>query len=149
LIFWCHDGNPRGSNQRPRRTWARVLWFSPTPRPYVDLKALRTPAQPKRGTIKDPRFQWQREKQVTTTRITDLLVGTNGSMKKHVDHPAKFPADLPRVLIQTFSRKNGIILDPFVGSGTTCIVARELGRRWIGIDCERAYVRLANRSIPK
>ena len=63
-------------------------------------------------------------------------------MKDH-RHPAMFPEELPRRLMELFSYKNDIVLDPFNGAGTTTLVAWKLHRRFIGVDmsdrsCERA-----------
>ena len=59
-------------------------------------------------------------------------------------HPAPFPKALPMRLIQLYSFKDDIVLDPFVGSGTTAIASKELGRRYIGYDIEPEYVKIAN-----
>jgi site-specific DNA-methyltransferase (adenine-specific) len=54
-------------------------------------------------------------------------------------HPAAFPPELPRRLIKLYSFKGDTVLDPFNGSGTTCAVARALGRYGIGFDVEGKY----------
>jgi len=66
---------------------------------------------------------------------------------KRVGHPAPFPEELPHRLIKLYSRPGDLILDPFVGSGTTCAVAKKLGRRWFGIDSNPDYVLLAHERI--
>ena len=58
-------------------------------------------------------------------------------------HPAPFPVELPRRLIQLYSFKEDVVLDPFMGSGTTALAAKELGRRWVGYDTSEKYVELA------
>jgi len=70
------------------------------------------------------------------------------NMKKY-GHPAMFPEELAERVIKLFSFRGDIILDPFNGVGTTCIVAERLGRRYIGIDisedyCKKAEERLKN-----
>lgn len=66
---------------------------------------------------------------------------------KAFDHPAVFPEELARRVIQLFSFKGDVVLDPFVGVGTTCVVAKKFGRDFLGIDysaqyCETARSRL-------
>jgi SAM-dependent methyltransferase len=68
-------------------------------------------------------------------------------------HPAPFPEKLPARLIAlyTFGATEGfageIILDPFCGTGTTCAVAKRMGRRWVGIDINPAYVEMARERV--
>lgn len=63
---------------------------------------------------------------------------------KRIGHPAPFPEELPYRLIQLYSFKDDVILDPFVGSGTTCLVALKTGRNYVGYDNNSEYVKLAN-----
>ena len=64
------------------------------------------------------------------------------STKKEI-HPTPFPPEIPKRLIKIYSCQNNIILDPFVGSGTTCIVAKQLHRNYIGIDISNKYCKMA------
>ena len=66
---------------------------------------------------------------------------------KKARHPAPFPLELPRRLIELYSFKNDIVLDPFIGSGTTAIAAIKTDRRYIGYDIEKKYVKLAENNI--
>lgn len=66
-----------------------------------------------------------------------------GSTLRHNHHPTVKPLRLMAYLITLGSRRGDIVLDPFVGSGTTCIAAKMLGRKYIGIDREKRYVKLA------
>lgn len=57
-------------------------------------------------------------------------------------HPAPFPLLLPARVIHTFlDDKKGIVLDPYVGSGTTCLAAKLLGQNYVGIDISKEYVK--------
>lgn len=62
---------------------------------------------------------------------------------RHVGHPAPFPEELPRRLIQLYSFKGDLVLDPFAGSGTTCLAARNLGRNYVGYEIDPEYHELA------
>ena len=67
------------------------------------------------------------------------------SVSRNDRHEAEFPEELARRVIKLFSPFDGVVLDPFVGSGTTTVVAKRLGRQWIGIDLEPANIELARR----
>ena len=61
----------------------------------------------------------------------------------HGLHEAQKPLQLMRLLVSLVTSKNAIVLDPFTGSGTTCLAAKQLGRHYIGIDIEAKYVKIA------
>lgn len=63
------------------------------------------------------------------------------------DHPAPFPLELPSRLIKLYTYKDDLVLDPFNGSGTTCKAAASLGRRWIGVDIDPEYCRIAGKGV--
>jgi site-specific DNA-methyltransferase (adenine-specific)/adenine-specific DNA-methyltransferase len=58
----------------------------------------------------------------------------NASAAEKTDHPTQKPEELLGRIIRASSNEGDIVLDAFVGSGTTAIVAEKLGRRWIAID---------------
>jgi len=60
---------------------------------------------------------------------------------------ATFSMDIPTKAIKILSYKNDVILDPFNGSGTSCVAAETLGRRWIGIELSENYTKIANERI--
>ena len=64
-----------------------------------------------------------------------------------VGHPAPFPVELPRRLIKLYSWPGALVLDPFCGSGSTCVAAAQLDRLWIGADVDPTYVELARRRV--
>lgn len=66
---------------------------------------------------------------------------------RKIGHPAPFPEELPYRLIQLYSFKGDIVLDPFAGSGTTCLSALKSERNYIGYDVNQEYIGLANRRI--
>ena len=65
----------------------------------------------------------------------------------HGAHFAVFPEALIEPMIKAGCPKDGVVLDIFMGSGTTAIVAKRLGRRWLGIELNPEYAELANRRI--
>ncbi len=62
---------------------------------------------------------------------------------KRVGHPAPFPVDLPRKLIELFTFKGDVVLDPFSGSGTVALAARTTGRHFVCVDTSPEYCELA------
>lgn len=62
---------------------------------------------------------------------------------KKVGHPAPFPVELPKRLIELYSFKGDVVLDPFMGSGTTAIAAEKNSRQWIGYDISQEYIDIA------
>jgi site-specific DNA-methyltransferase (adenine-specific) len=64
-----------------------------------------------------------------------------------VGHPAPFPVELPRRLIDLYTYKGDIVLDPFMGSGTTLVAAARTGRVGVGYDLDPTYVALAERRV--
>lgn len=76
-------------------------------------------------------------------------------VRRSRDHPAPFPAKLPARLMRLYSLgaqgdyPGALVLDPFVGTGTTCAVAHGMRRRWVGIDISSAYLAMARRRIAK
>lgn len=69
------------------------------------------------------------------------------------DHPAPFPEKLPARLIRLYTHgafggfPGEVVLDPFAGTGTTCVAAKRMGRRWIGIDIVPRYVEIARARV--
>ncbi|BAF58937.1 MAG: site-specific DNA-methyltransferase [Pelotomaculum sp.] len=66
---------------------------------------------------------------------------------KKIGHPAPFPVELPYRLIQLYTFKGEVVLDPFLGSGQTAIAALKAGRRYVGYEIDGNYVGLAKRRI--
>jgi DNA modification methylase len=66
---------------------------------------------------------------------------------KSVGHPAPFPVELPHRLIQLYTFEGDVILDPFMGSGSTAIAAVQGKRHYVGYEIEAEYLRLAQRRV--
>jgi modification methylase len=66
---------------------------------------------------------------------------------KKIGHPAPFPLELARRVIRLYSYVGDVVLDPFMGSGTTCVAAKELGRHYTGFDINANYCRLAEKRL--
>ena len=71
----------------------------------------------------------------------------NPESAKRIGHPAPFPEELPNRLIKLFSFTNDIVIDPFMGSGTTAIAAIKNSRNFVGYEINEEYINLANNRI--
>jgi len=78
---------------------------------------------------------------------TKSIWSFSGESAKAVGHPAPFPIELPSRLIKLYSYPGDIVLDPFMGSGTTGIAAAALGRHYIGYEISPKYCKLAQERI--
>ena len=66
---------------------------------------------------------------------------------RRIGHPAPFPTELPRRCIQLYTYADEVVLDPFMGSGTTAIAALEAGRRFVGYEISDEYRALAQKRL--
>jgi site-specific DNA-methyltransferase (adenine-specific) len=100
---------------------------------------------------------WKRDAKGRTSDIqrdeflqwTNGVWAFNGESKKRIGHPAPFPIELPRRCIKLFSFVDDLVLDPFLGSGTTAIAALQNNRRVIGVEFDSKYCELALKRLKK
>jgi site-specific DNA-methyltransferase (adenine-specific) len=72
---------------------------------------------------------------------------TPSESARRVGHPAPFPVELPEKLIELYTYVDDLVLDPFMGSGSTLVAASRLGRRYVGYDLDPGYVELAQMRV--
>lgn len=128
----------------------KFLWYVKDPERYFfDLDAVRDPEvkypnQKKNGKLKcnplgkNPTDVWAFPK---------VTSGTNRSSRERTPHPAQFPKAVVERIIRACSRPGDLVLDPFVGSGTTAEVCLELGRACIGIEVREDYLSIATERL--
>ena len=87
-------------------------------------------------------LNWVGRDKAYPTNVLHLATETGNK-----NHSAVFPKSLPKWFIELFTDKEDWVLDPFVGSGTTCKVAQELGRNSVGIDTIEEYTDLAKANL--
>ncbi|MFP3871694.1 MAG: DNA-methyltransferase [Candidatus Natronoplasma sp.] len=93
-----------------------------------------------------------RESTITKEEFLDYtksVWGFSPESAKEVGHPAPFPEELPSRCIKLFTFKDEVILDPFIGSGTTALAALKSDRKYVGYDIKKEYVKLAEERIDK
>ena len=90
------------------------------------------------------------ESTMTAQEFTEWTKSTwhiQAESAKRIGHPAPFPVELPRRLINLYSFKGDVVLDPFCGSGTTGVAALRSGRRFVGYDTDPTYIELARQRM--
>ena len=89
------------------------------------------------------------KKKKTRNNVWEYAVGLGGTTNDRIafGHPAVFPEKLAEDHILSWSKKNDVVLDPMCGSGTTCKMAAMHGRRYVGIDISKSYIKIARRRI--
>ena len=90
------------------------------------------------------------ENTVTTDEFMEATLDLwriDAEQATRVGHPAPFPVELPRRLIDLYSFKDDLILDPFLGSGSTLVAALRAGRRGVGYDIDGGYIEIARERL--
>ena len=85
---------------------------------------------------------WIGRDKVYPTNVIHLATETSNK-----NHSAAFPEDLPAWFIKLFTNQNDLVLDPFLGSGTTAVAAKRLGRRYVGIDINQKFYTLSKKRL--
>jgi site-specific DNA-methyltransferase (adenine-specific) len=93
-----------------------------------------------KSKVKDTEGKFSKSKNAKDKNLVDRL--HRQKLRKNF-HPTVKPIKLMAYLIELGCSKEGIVLDPFVGSGTTCIAAQRLNRKWIGIELNEEYAKIA------
>lgn len=104
---------------------------------YFNYKAMKEGYFPN-DFIKKPNMQM---------RSVWAIAATKPCEKLHGRHPTQKPLELLERIITASTQEGDLILDPFMGSGTTGVAALKLGRKFVGVDAEKQYVELAERRI--
>lgn len=167
-IIW-HKPNPmpESCTDRPTTAHEYIFLLTRSAQYYYDAKAISEPCVSgpsdvrkmrrceeriggRHKTATDPRLKASAHTHIGRRRAVGNPSGRNKrsvwtiSTKpfRHA-HFATFPEDIPEICIRAGSEPGDLVLDPFIGSGTTGLVADRLGRRWIGIDANPEYIALA------
>ncbi|MBI4494006.1 MAG: site-specific DNA-methyltransferase [Chloroflexi bacterium] len=139
---WAYQTSIVWNEQNISRRTAWGSWMSPSA-PFVTAPVEMIPVFYK--------GEWRRKREGRTSDIerAEFLAWTLGTWEfpgenpARVGHPAPFPPELPRRLIKLYSFVEDVVLDPFLGSGTSCLVAKQLGRRAIGVEIDENSCRIA------
>lgn len=132
-IIWNKPNcQPESVRDRPTRSHEYVFMFSKSERYYYDRHAIMEPALDKKQPAKNRRTVWNIN--------TEPYPGS---------HFAVYPRALVRLCMAASTVEGGRVLDPFFGSGTTGVVANELGRECVGIELSDEYAQLARERLAR
>ncbi len=148
-IVWNYGAGVAGRKFLSPRN-EKWLWYVKNEQQYTfnldDIRDpdVKYPNQKKNGKLrcntigKNPSDVWQ---------IAKVTSGTDRSSPERTPHPAQFPIDLIDRLVKGFSNPNDLILDPFMGSGSTAISALKNGRQVVGFEIREDYCEIISRRI--
>ena len=122
--------------------WANSKWHTISYRSVDEFEYIYIFWKP--GSTKVDRFRLTKQEWIDWG---SRAVWEIPSVRSNADHDSKFPVELPRRVIKLFSEANDVVLDCFMGSGTTAIAAITEGRKYIGIDKEKKSVEIALKAI--
>lgn len=130
-VIWSKpNAHPESVRDRPTKAHETVFLLSKQQDYYYNTDAVKGPAGRRLRSV------WE----IPTEPVKRLNGHTD-------DHPAMMPLSLARRCLSITSLPDSVVLDPYAGSGTTLIAARELGRRWVGVELKPEFVDLIERRI--
>jgi len=164
-IIW-HKPNPMPESVQDRCTKSHeyIFLLTKSAKYFYDADAIREPVS--EISLKRAEYGWDCDRPSTknasmngkgihTKKMGNRFVNPDGRNKRSVwtittkpykgAHFATFPPELPELCIKAGSREGEIVLDPFFGSGTTGWVAQRLGRKWIGVELNPEYIKIAEK----
>lgn len=139
IIIWNFDWGGSTSKRFCSR-YEYVFFFTKQKDNYTfNLDDVKVPAL----NYRPDRYKSQLKNPTDVWRIS--LV--SGNSPERTEHPAQYPEELIERIIKTGSNKGDLILDPFMGSGTTAVVAKKLGRQYVGFETEKDFITIAENRL--
>ena len=161
-IIW-HFGHGLHARNRFSGRYETVLWFTKSDDYIFNLDDVRVPSKypgkrhfkgPKKGQLsgnpkgKNPSDIWEIIVRDWKSGLWDIP-NVKSNHPEKTSHPAQFPVELVERCILALTNKNGWVLDPFAGVGSTAIAALKNYRNSVSIEKEKTYVKIANERIEK
>jgi site-specific DNA-methyltransferase (cytosine-N4-specific) len=131
IIWYKPNAQPESVKDRPTRAHEHIFLLTKSEQYFYDYEAVREPSTDN-GSLRNRRTVWS----INTEPFPDA-------------HFATFPAKLVEPCVLASTRPGDIVLDPFFGSGTVGLVSRYLGRKYIGIELNPDYVKIAEKRLSK
>jgi DNA modification methylase len=135
IVIWNFDwGGSTGKRFCSRYEY--VFFFTKHKDKYTfNLDDIKIPAL----NYRPDRYKSQLKNPTDVWRISMV----SGNSPERTDHPAQYPEELIERIIKVGTNPGDLVLDPFMGSGTTAVVAKKLGRQYVGYELEKEYIKIA------
>ena len=141
IVWFIKNKMPVASNRRFVNKFEWVLHFSKSENYYFNKDSIRLPHS---IYAKKDKRKWNKKGKCPGNVWFIEAYRVSGKNKYHV---AGFPIKLCEMVIKCWSKPNDLVLDPFVGSGTTAVACKQLGRKFIGIDISPEYCEMARKRL--
>ena len=160
-IIWCYTSASNSKLKLPNKH-DTIFWYSKTDKYVVNIDAIRVPYDIKtefnykkglkgsgtlyKGKIKSDEGILNEQGKIPEDWWTDIAIGARfpKNSDNNIGYPTQKPIKLLERIIKLATIENDIVLDPFVGGGTTVVVANKLNRKWIGIDQSVAAIKVSD-----
>ena len=156
LIIWDRavGYNERRDSFTPQFEMILALRHPGSEKVFFDKDAVRTPYDEEtiRKYSADKRYKdpVAREAHLRKGKYATNIIrvpSLKGNSKEKVGHPTQKPLALVDKLVRSSSRPGDLVLDPFLGSGTTAVACERTGRRWVGIEKDPTYLAMARKRV--
>jgi DNA modification methylase len=159
-IIWAKNGMPESVKDRCTRAHEYVFMFTKKPQYYYDNQAIKEPLKSGKPEVRNKKGEGYQADYAHGDRFSEgeRVYGADGMANKRSvwkvntvpykgAHSAVFPPKLIEPMILATSRKDDIVFDPFMGSGTTAFVALQHGRKYLGCELNKEYEPLQQQRI--
>ncbi len=139
IIIWNFDWGG-STNKRFCSRYEYVFFFTKHKTKYTfNLDDVKIPAL----NYRPDRYKSQLKNPTDVWKIS--LV--SGNSPERTEHPAQYPEELIERIIKTGTNEGELVLDPFMGSGTTAVVAKRLGRNFVGYETEKDFIEITHKRL--
>ncbi len=139
IIIWNFDWGG-STNKRFSSRYEYVFFFTKDDKKYTfNLDDVKIPAlnyRPDRykNQLKNPTDVWK-------------ISLVSGNSLERTEHPAQYPEELIERIVKVGTNKGDLVLDPFMGSGTTAVVAKRLERQYVGYEIEKEFIDISEKRL--
>lgn len=147
ILVWVKPHTlPWGHKQKLQDHFEYVLCFSKSKSFSLNVDALRSPQSLSNWWVKYPERYHPLGKGLNN--VWEIHIPTQGAWGNgSMEHACPLPTELTKRIIQLATDKNGVVCDPFAGTGASVVAAQGLGRKWIALDINRRYREMCHKRL--